>query len=449
MKKKINFYFFLFSAVSILLAVILSNIASYTMLQKEVYSDLEACARALEGTGSFQDVNHISYTHDGVTFRVTLIASDGEVIYDSDAELSQVQNHNQREEVQEARKYGEGRAVRRSETMQKNTYYFAILLDNGCVLRLSKDANSLLSVLLSELPTLFIILIILILLSIYVTHFLTGKILAPIQQMANNVDTIEINEVYKEIRPFIRRIQSQHKSVLQNAQMRQEFTANVSHELKTPLTAISGYAELMENGMTSQQDNIHFAGEIHRNANRLLGLINDTIRLSELDSMQYEMPAERLDLSEIAQNCVNTLQIKADKHGVKLHFAGQPCLMNASREMMAELVYNLCDNAIRYNKKDGRVLVFVGENEEGCPFLEVKDTGIGIPKEHQERVFERFYRVDKSRSKSTGGTGLGLAIVKHIAVQNQARLVLESEPDQGTRIRIIFPADNAWRLEDE
>lgn len=223
--------------------------------------------------------------------------------------------------------------------------------------------------------------------------------------------------------------------------MRQEFTANVSHELKTPLTAISGYAEIMENGMAAQEDMIHFAGEIHRNANRLLGLINDTIRLSELDVTDGTVLSEQLDLYEIARNCVQTLQIKADKLKVSLILEGETCMLLVNKEMMHELLYNLCDNAIRYNNVGGNVLVRIGTNEEGNCYLEVKDTGIGISKEHQERVFERFYRVDKSRSKQTGGTGLGLAIVKHIVVQNHAVLQMESEVGQGTMIRVLFPPE--------
>lgn len=221
--------------------------------------------------------------------------------------------------------------------------------------------------------------------------------------------------------------------------MRQEFTANVSHELKTPLTAISGYSELIENGMANAQDITRFAAGIHKNAKRLLTLINDTIRLSELDATS-EVPFEALNLYDIATTSVDMLQINAEKHQVSLYLEGEPCEIRGDKQMMEELLYNLCDNAIRYNNKGGKVWVRVTREAEGEICLQVKDTGIGIPKEHQERIFERFYRVDKSRSKSTGGTGLGLAIVKHIVAKHGARLELNSGVGKGTTIRIFFPA---------
>ena len=218
---------------------------------------------------------------------------------------------------------------------------------------------------------------------------------------------------------------------------RQEFVSNVSHELKTPLTSISGYAELIETGMASEQDTVRFAHGIHNSANRLLTLINDIIRLSELDGTEEEADTELLNLHEMAQNCVEMLKMSAEKHNVTIALNGTECYVTANRQMMEELLYNLCDNAIRYNNPGGSVDVQT-YSREGHTNLVVKDTGIGISKEHQERIFERFYRVDKSRSKSTGGTGLGLAIVKHIIAKSHAELQLESEPGKGTTIRVIF-----------
>ena len=224
-----------------------------------------------------------------------------------------------------------------------------------------------------------------------------------------------------------------------NAKLRQEFTANVSHELKTPLTAISGYAELIENGMISSDDEIRrMAGEIHNNSGRLITLINDVIRLSELDEEQDEI-LEKVPLSVVAQSSVKMLQINAEKHHVTLTFEGEDAFIWGTRQMVDEVVYNLCDNAIRYNKENGSVTVRV-YRENGRAVLQVQDTGIGIPQECQERIFERFYRVDKGRSKLTGGPGLGLAIVKHILMRLKGELKLVSTPGQGTIITIAFPS---------
>ena len=220
--------------------------------------------------------------------------------------------------------------------------------------------------------------------------------------------------------------------------MRQEFTANVSHELKTPLASIQGYAELIENGMATGEDAKRFAGEIGRSSKRLLSLINDILRLSELDVWEGDLECEPVELSQLAKTCVDMLLLNAKKHGVALSFSGEESVVLADRGMMEELLYNLVDNAIRYNRRGGLVNVTVCM-EGGRVRLCVEDTGIGIATEHQERIFERFYRVDKSRSKSTGGTGLGLAIVRHIAMCHNAQIQLFSKLGEGTKVCISFP----------
>ena len=266
----------------------------------------------------------------------------------------------------------------------------------------------------------------------------TKTLMKPIDYLGCHLDECGEIETYEELVPFVQTIKKQHDDIMKNAQMRQDFTANVSHELKTPLTSISGYAELIEHRMASAQDVPRFAGEIHRSANRLLSMINDIIRLSELDVMETEdMVFERVPLYVLAESCVDMLQLKAEKYNVTLELKGTPCHMAGNREMVEEILYNLCDNAIRYNNPGGSVTVTVVPKGEKV-MLQVADTGIGISKEHQQRVFERFYRVDKSRSKATGGTGLGLAIVKHMVAQHHAELTLESEEGKGTTITILF-----------
>ena len=231
-------------------------------------------------------------------------------------------------------------------------------------------------------------------------------------------------------------IKKQHDDIIKNAIMRQEFTANVSHELKTPLTAISGYSELIKNGMAGSEDIGRFANEIYTNANRLLTLINDIINLSELDRgapLEYE----DVDISEIAGNCVSMLDFHAKENQVTLHFDGEKTIVRGNKNKLEEVVYNLCDNAIRYNKAGGEVWVTVKNTPEG-KILSVRDNGIGISKENQKRIFERFYRVDKSRSKKTGGTGLGLAIVKHIIEQHNFNIEVISDENTGTTINVIM-----------
>lgn len=441
MRSKIKFHMITISTAAIIIMMILSNLVNYKILNNEAFDDLKACAYAIKGTDAFDDLEHITYQSYNKVYRITLIDENGVVRYDSDGDIEKMGNHGKRKEVQEAMKKGEGNSKRLSSTIQKDTLYFAIQLENGSVLRVAKGVSSIMNVFVSSFTYMFFVLMVTIAFSVILSNFLTKSIISPVERIAKNINDVDETNVYKELRPFITMIRGQHADIVKNADMRQEFTANVSHELKTPLTAVSGYAEIIENGMATQDDVVHFAGEIHRNANRLLQLINDTIRLSELDASNLEVLSEELDVYEIAQACVGTLQIKAEKMQVSLRLAGEKCMLNTNREMVNELLYNLCDNAIRYNNKGGRVLVLVGENEEGRKFLEVKDTGIGIPREYQERVFERFYRVDKSRSKETGGTGLGLAIVKHIIVQMHAKLEMESEEGKGTMIRVIFPKE--------
>ena len=274
------------------------------------------------------------------------------------------------------------------------------------------------------------------LIAVLLCRHVVRRIVEPVERLAENPEDTSV-KLYRELEPVARTMREQHEEIVKNDRMRSEFTANVSHELKTPLTAISGYAELIESDMGSAEDRKHFADEIHRNSNRLLMLIDDIIRLSELDTAQIQVDMENVNLLEIAQSCVENLKTSAADHKVTLHVDGKPAHMKADRTMMEELIFNLCDNAIRYNNEGGSVFVNVSANR-GVVLLSVKDTGIGIPKEHQERIFERFYRVDKSRSKRSGGTGLGLAIVKHVAALHHGEITVDSEAGQGTEIKIAF-----------
>ena len=328
--------------------------------------------------------------------------------------------------------------MRRSDTLDQSTFYYAVLQSDGTVLRIAQESSSIWKVFKDSLPFVALMAMSVFLLCILLSARATKSLIKPIDHLAEHLDEYDHVPVYKELVPFVHTIQKQHEDIVKNAKMRQDFTANVSHELKTPLTAISGYAELIEHRMVSAEEVPRISGEIHRSAKRLLTMINEIIKLSEMDAMETTSIAfERVPLYQLAESCVDMLQVSAEKHQVNLAFAGIPCWVMGNKEMIEEVLYNLCDNAIRYNNVDGSVSVTVTPLGDKVCFA-VQDTGIGISKKHQERIFERFYRVDKSRSKATGGTGLGLAIVKHIVAQHGAGLYLESEEGKGTKISILF-----------
>lgn len=437
MKKKINKQLMLISSMAVVITLLLMAIVFYRILQVQVIEDLKVYAHMLAEDGILDMIQNNQSVFKRDSMRITVIAADGSVLYESSADATAMDNHLERPEVQEAVKNGEGQSVRQSSTMKMNTFYYTVLLDDGSILRVARESHSIWSILYQSLPVFLITLILLLVVCLVLSRYLTKTLVSPIEQMAADMDHIEEANVYEELVPFAETIKEQHEAILSNANMRQEFTANVSHELKTPLAAISGYSELIENGMASGQDVIRFASGIHQSANRLLTLINDIIRLSELDVMKQEEPFEEIDLYELARDSVEMLQVRAEEHGVILSMEGSPCTIQGDKQMIEELIYNLCDNAICYNNVGGSVQVTVGIMEEQT-ILRVQDTGIGIPKESQERIFERFYRVDKSRSKSTGGTGLGLAIVKHIVAVHNAHISLVSEVGKGTDITITF-----------
>mgnify|MGYP001523669063 FL=1 len=440
MKKKINIRFIMIAALAIVVTALSAMLVYYNILKEQVFGDLKAYAHVIEllniddlAAGIEKD----PYNPIDDDLRITLIGAEGEVLYESLLNKDEMDNHNERPEIIEAREKGEGEAIRYSATSGTHTFYYAERLQNGNVLRIGRDSVSVNRIMVNTLVIVLVIALCILFVCMGISHYLTKKLVEPIEKLATNIMLVDENNVYEEIRPFVNTIKEQHVNIINNAQLRQEFTANVSHELKTPLTAISGYAELIGNGMTGKEDTIRFSNEIHSNANRLLSLINDIIKLSELDEADHQMEMERIDLYKLAENCVQMMQVTAEKQGIRLTLQGESAMVMANKGLMDEVFYNLCSNAIRYNKPGGSVTVTVGTKDER-PFLSVADTGIGIPKECQERVFERFYRVDKSRSKSTGGTGLGLAIVKHIVAQHNAALCLDSELGEGTTIEIVF-----------
>lgn len=434
MKQKINLRLIAISVLAVLATVFCITFVYYELFQEQVRKDLKTEAKIISVTGlsKLQENEAIAGDRE---LRITWISGDGEVLFDNDA--TNLGNHLDRPEVQDAFKYGIGESVRKSDTMNMRTFYYAVLLNDGTVLRVATEARSIYSVFVSTFPVVLLIIVIIIVLCIVISHLLTRQLLEPIRVMADDLDNVNGAAPYKELAPFVTRIREQHKDILAAAKSRQDFTANVSHELKTPITAISGYAELIENRMVDEKQQIKFAGEIRKHADRLVSLVNDIIRLSELDHKESISDFSKLDLYEIAEERIELLKNNARGKNISVSLRGCKCMVTSNKGLLVELIDNLVENAIRYNVQNGSVDITVKQVNNQSELV-VADTGIGIPKDDQSRVFERFYRVDKSRSRETGGTGLGLAIVKHIVELHDGEIELSSEIGKGTIIKIIL-----------
>lgn len=484
--------------------------------------------------------------------RITYIAENGTVLYDSEADAAQMENHKNREEVQKAEKYGAGSAVRMSGTLSEKTIYYAVRLADHSVLRVSGTQSSVLTLLGKLLLPLFWILLLMLVLSGVIASKISKKLIKPINEL--DLEHPEENNVYEELSPLLSRIHKQsreiqkqielarqqqeefsiitenmqeglividrytmilsanssawklfredkarsgesvyslnrsedfreaienvlegeHKEIvmklngsdiqlianpvirenkvegavlllvnvtekLERENLRREFSANVSHELKTPLTSISGFAEIIQDGYVQGDDVRQFAGRIYKEAGHLIQLVEDVIQISRLDEEQMPHEWEEVDVYQMCKSVCDALSEKAKKMNVHLYISGKQMMLCTVRTLLEEAIYNVCDNAIKYNKNDGSVSIFIKE-DSSSKYVEiaVKDTGIGIPKEDQERIFERFYRVDKSHSKEISGTGLGLSIVKHAVTYLDGEIQLKSEEGMGTEIVLRF-----------
>ena len=514
------------------------------------YDQLKVQAELVVHGVEMSGMNYFNELETG-DYRVTIVDKDGSIVYDSDSNAADMENHMERNEIQEAFKYGEGKSKRYSSTLMERYLYYAKLSDNGMVVRMSVSQQSVLKLLLGLLSPIVLILIVVGIFSVALAKKLSQSIVKPLNEI--NLDEPLENEGYDELSPLLRRIDSQQKqlksqqkelqrkkdefeaitdkmkeglallnskshivsinhaaneilgienipdgkdifavcrnSVLREAleeaknndhvvkmmdmngrkyqldvnqvysdgdivgtvllffdvtdrenseKMRREFTANVSHELKTPLHSINGYAELMATGIAKKEDYVDFAQKIYAEGKRMVQLVEDIINLSHLEEDGADIRKESVDLYSSAQDVIWRLETVAYNSGVSIALSGVNVEIEAVPQMIQEIIYNLCDNAIKYNRKDGRVDVTV-EKEDGKAVLTVKDTGIGIPPEHRARIFERFYRVDKSHSKEVGGTGLGLSIVKHAAKIHNAQVEMESVEGEGTTFRVKFP----------
>lgn len=549
MTKKI-FKSILIVAGTVLLAsivIIMSCLYEYfSNIQKDKLADeLDIAASAVElyGTDYLKNI-------DSERYRITWIQADGKVIYDTQAGADSMENHADRQEVKQALAEGEGSSSRYSDTLMEKTSYYARLLDDGSVLRVSTTYATAGLLVLGMLQPILVVLIAALVLSGILARRISKRIVEPMNSI--DLDRPLENDTYEELSPLLNRINQQHKEIemqmrylkqrtdeftqitesmkeglilldnkgnvlsineaaqdiletdsscighnflsiersrsinhaiakafedghseeyaeyagreyqidisriesdgdivgavllafditeQQNAQRnRREFTANVSHELKTPLQGIIGSAELIENGMVKPEDMPRFIGHIRKEASRLVTLIEDILRLSQLDEGR-QMPSEQVDLFELAEEVRSVLEGACEAKHINMKLMGEHVCVDGVKRLLYEIIYNLCDNAVKYNNEGGIADIDISSDEKNA-YITVRDSGIGIPQDQQQRVFERFYRVDKSHSKESGGTGLGLSIVKHAVSYHNGTVSMKSEPGNGTEIRVSIP----------
>jgi len=535
------------------LVVLLASIGIATSFLYDYFNDSQVKQLKAELSLVADTVNEVGVEYfenfDSTVFRFTVVDTDGTVLYDTAVNASEMENHADREEIAEAFESGTGSSARNSSTLTEKTFYEAVRLENGDVLRISVSQLTVGVLVLGMLPAICAIILVSAVVAIVLSHAMAKKVTEPLMQL--DLENPSENITYEELTPILTKVHKQHKQIKSQMETmrrrsdefeqivssmneglvlldehgmvlsmnkaakkifavkkdvmgsdfllvdrtskmskaiwnaldgnhseyteerngceyqftvnpiesdgkvlgavilvfdisdrafaernRQEFTANVTHELKTPLQSIIGSSELLENGLVKPEDTARFVGNIRKEATRLVSLINDIIRLSQLDE-NNEPATETVELTEVAKEVVEVLTVSAAKRNVTLSIEGEPQTIFGVRRYIYEIIYNLCDNAIRYNVDGGKVEIKIGK-DNGRAVVSVKDTGIGIAPEHQSRIFERFYRVDKSHSKETGGTGLGLSIVKHAVQYHSGKVTLDSEVGKGTTVKIVF-----------
>lgn len=540
------------SSVAVALVVLISSIVLimsilFQYFENQLQSELESEANYIAYAVENQGIDYIN-NFSNSSKRITLISPDGDVLADTSADESGLENHSDRQEVIDALKNGKGTSIRYSKTLAEKTIYYAMKMQDGNILRVSTTQYTVAAILFSIIQPILIVFVIAVAISFALAQKVSKSIIKPINEL--DLDNPLNNEPYDELAPLLRKISKQkhtiekqikeaeHKQeefrlitenmkegfivvdnkrnlltynrsalkllgigrdkpddilsadndkltfvidkaldgvreksnltlndnyyslianpVFENGnvigavvliidvtesvkreQLRQEFTSNVSHELKTPLTSISGFAEIMKNGGTPDSVVTDFSSSIYDEAQRLITLVNDIIKISELDEKNARVDCEEVDLYELSADIINRLKPIADKRNISLNLIGESIVVSGTEKILDEMIYNLCDNAIKYNVDSGTVDIILSESSHHIK-LTVRDTGIGIPQSEQNRVFERFYRVDKSHSKEIGGTGLGLSIVKHAAIYHNAEIKLKSEFGKGTSITVIF-----------
>lgn len=436
LRKKIQKSMKLVIFTTLLVAYMMTTYAVYrqtfSLMENEIKQEAAYIKTAVEisGTAYLEDMDAVRKNT-----RVTLIEEDGTVFYDSKQDDVTLVNHKNRPEVKSALKNGTGSDVRRSDTLNKEMFYYAVRLSDGTVLRVSKTMDTVFHTAVKMLPGMGLIGILMLLFAVVLSKEQIAKLIRPINELDIN-NPLE-NETYEEITPLLERIDEQNRQKDAIANMRKEFSANVSHELKTPLTSISGYAEIMKNGLVKPEDMKAFSERIYNEASRLITLVEDIIKLSKLDEGKVELEKEEVDLYTLTREICTRLAPQSSARNVRVEVTGESVLYVGIRQILDEMIYNIIENAIKYNKEGGFISVWIGATLNGKKVI-VTDSGIGIPQEDIERIFERFYRVDKSHSKETGGTGLGLSIVKHGAMLHGVDIHVESEVGKGTKMEMTF-----------
>lgn len=407
----------------------------YSYFEKQIFSELQTESNFLEKYVLENEVEYISSIK--TDNRITLIHHDGTVYFDNKADISTMENHAFRTEVLGAQEKGSCELSRFSSTMTEKTLYFARLLSNDDVLRISCDQHSVWVLVLGMSQILLIMFVIAVIISGFSASLISKKVTEPL----NNIDleNPESSDVYEELKPFTKRIAEENFEKSQREELRKQFTANVSHELKTPLTSISGFAEILKAGGVGENTTIDFASSIYDECQRMITLVNDIIKLSKLDEKSISLEKEPISLRDICREVITSLSVCASKKNVCINLSGDSGQINGVQPVIYEMVFNLVDNAIKYNIENGSVDIDIKNVLQSQKvILTVKDTGIGIPENEKDRIFERFYRIDKSRSKQIGGTGLGLSIVKHAAKYHDARVTVKSEVGKGSTFTVSF-----------
>lgn len=431
------------AAVAAIAVLLCSSLIYQSVTVDDAGRMLESECRVVRASLRGDDTDVMRLTaFDSGDVRVTLVGTDGTVLYDNQNSVASMPNHADRPEIAEALADGTGSAERDSETSGYVSVYRAIRLANGNVLRLAVDRDGAAAAVRHDLLLVCAVVLVIIAVCWAASRLVADRLVSPI--LAIDPAEPDAAVTYVEIEPLVERISEQVEELRGADLMRREFTSNVTHELKTPLSSISGASELIRDGIARPEDVPEFAGRIYDEAHHMTELVNDILTLSKLDESERSGDAsllgapEPVNLLHVAREVATRLAPVAEKTGVSITAAGEACVVQGYPRLLDELVYNLCDNAIRYNHEGGWVDVSVSLEDE-CPLLVVADSGSGISTEQQAKVFERFYRGEQSRSRETGGTGLGLAIVKHAATLHGAALTLDSEPGHGTTVCVRFP----------